>query len=598
MTGKPLAAIIDLPVHGIVGDENNPLATADVPGAIEHALTAELGIPVLHFQGAAGDINPSGDTGRVACPDLSRCLDLPRLEELGARATALVAPLITGIVTSDQAAMEVVTQTFPIRRAQQVDRPDGMVLEYAPVDLARTPSSVLVNGEGWAISPITQFQTNDGAGLCGSACPLFDPLPGPSIGPYSSCVDLTSARDAIWSAFDVNDDSPLPLCDTLRATTTSVRFSGLASGDWLVMTAPGEPCAPYAAYLRNRSPAGTDHTLLIGYSDDHVGYLLTAEDWLAGGYEPSINIWGPLEGEMTIDGILAAAAVAWTPEREDPELGSSRYVDWTFPPIATVPEYTTTNHGQAAAASPDLHWPDTAGPVTLAPGASIPRVVGAARFVWYGGDPAVDLPEVIIERESTPDVFVPLVDAHGRQASSRWGAAQITYAPEPLTAVAPTSHLYGVVWQPVPSDPYSLSAPTAPYGLPLGRYRFHVYGNALAASGKVTYDLPSAPFTIVAAPLAAMSAATRTATGIAVQALLGTAPGLRALRDAASDSGVTLPGPWTVTVSFSTAPAQAAMVTPDAMGNGAVPLDATLLAQAVSVEVRDAAGNGGVLMLP
>jgi neutral ceramidase len=598
MNGNPVAAVVDLPIHGIVGDENNPLLTADAPGAIERALSASLGFPVLHLQGAAGDINPSVDAGRVACPDVTRCLDLPRLEVIGARAAALVAPLVQGITTSGEAAMEVVTHTFPVRRSQPVKRPDGMELVYAPFDPTRQADGILLTDAGWCASPIDEFNTVAGAGLCGNPQGgTLDHIPGAQgIGPYTSCLDLVHGRDIVFGLFDVVDKTPLPLCDSIRATAAAVRLSGLASGDWLLVTAPGEPVAPFAAYLRNRSPAGKDHTLLVGYSDDHAGYLLTAEDWLAGGYEPSINIWGPLEGEMIIDGILGAAKVAWTQEREDPEVGSSRFLDWTFPDVPMVAQLTTTDHGQPAAVTPDSWWPDTSAPVTL--GGVVPRVTGAARFVWHGGDPAVDLPEVIVEQQAPSGAFTPLLDARGQPASSRRGAAVIAYVPEPLAAAAPTSHQYTVTWQPVPPDPYTLSAPSAPYALPLGTYRFHVTGNALTASGTVPYDLTSPPFTVVAAPLDPSSTAAVSGSSIAVQALLGSAPGLRALRDSASDSGVPLPGPWTVTVSFSGLPQQVVTVTPDAMGNGTVPLTAAQAAQAASVDVRDAAGNGGVIMLP
>src|SRR5262249_38653433 len=159
------------------------------------------------------------------------------------------------------------------------------------------------------------------------------------------------------------------------------------------------------------------------------------------------------------------------------------------------------DHGQPATPTPDTWWPDTTGPVTLSPGGNVPRAVGAARFAWHGGDPAVDLPEVLIEQETTPNVFAPLLRAGGPQASCRWGAAIISYPPEPLTADAPTSHLYTVVWQPVPPDVYALGAPAQPYGLPLGRYRFHVKGVAQASTGPTSYDLTSPPFTVVAAPL-------------------------------------------------------------------------------------------------
>ena len=210
--------------------------------------------------------------------------------------------------------MEVVTQTFPVRRSAIVPRPATPPLYYTPASLTFQPDSTLFTDAGWAANPIQQFNTDDGAGLCGDPTGTsIASIPGAgNIGPYISCIDLREGRDIIFGAFGVEDDTPLPICDTVRSTTTSVRFSGLVSGDWLLIAAPGEPTAPYAAYLRSQSPAGKEHTLLLGYSDDHAGYLLTAEDWINGGYEPSINIWGPLEGEIVLGGVIAAAKVAWT----------------------------------------------------------------------------------------------------------------------------------------------------------------------------------------------------------------------------------------------------------------------------------------------
>ena len=34
--------------------------------------------------------------------------------------------------------------------------------------------------------------------------------------------------------------------------------------------------------------------------------------------------------------------------------------------------------------------------------------------MWSGGDPAIDLPEVIIEREVNPGAYMPLADARDR----------------------------------------------------------------------------------------------------------------------------------------------------------------------------------------
>lgn len=595
--GTPLAAVVDLPLHGTIGEEANPLVSTDAPGAVERALSAELGFPVLHFQGAAGDVSPAGAGGRPACPDPTRCLDIPRLETLGARAAALIAPLVKGVETTGTAALEVVTRTFPVRRSTEVHRPDGTVLAYAPTG-DTPPDGVLFDAGGKAATPIDEFNTEAGAGLCGDpTAGSLSPLPDAyGLGPYSSCIDLDGGAGIVLGLFEVDADRPLPLCDTLRSTSTAVRLGGLPGGSFLLISEPGEPTAPFAAYLRSRSPAGPDHTLLIGYSNDHVGYLLTAEDWLSGGYEPSTNIWGPLEGEIVLEGSLSAAEAAWTPDREDPEQGSSRFLDWQFPDAPPITPLVTEDHGTAAPAAPSIWWPDTRDPVAL-PVTEVPRAVGAARFAWYGGDPAVDLPEITIEREASPGAFEPLATSLGRPASSRDGAVVLTYTPDPLDAAAPQRHVYAAVWQLVPPDPFTFADPLKPYSLPAGRYRFHVKGAALAAGGPATYDLVSPPFDVTEAPLAAASAASKGAAAIDVTALLPQAPGLRALREGPSDAGVPLPGPWQVTVTFSAAPPKVVAATPDASGHAAVPLSAAEIADAVSIDVRDPLGDGGVLPL-
>ncbi|AKT37285.1 hypothetical protein [Chondromyces crocatus] len=599
--GSPLAALVNVPLHGTIGGDRNLIASTDVVGGITRALSAELGYPVLHLQGAAGDVSPAGEQGRAACPDAYRCLDMPRIEALGARAATLLAPLVQGVQTGAEAGLEVVTRTFYVGREAEVHRPDGTTLAYAPVstDPDFIADRVIFDERGRAASPIDEFNTAVGAGLCGDGeAGSFAPIPGArSVPPYSSCLELTQGKDLVFGLFEgVPTDVPLPLCDSIRATGSAIRLSGTPSGDWLILGIPGEPTAPFAHYLRSRSPAGPERTLLVGYADDHLGYLLTAEDWLSGGYEPSINIWGPLEGEIVIDGLLEAASIAWTPEREDPEAGSSRWLDWTYPITTPIEPGVTSDHGQPFTGTAPLFWPDTA--ETSVPFATtVPRAVGAARFAWAGGDPAIDAPEILIEREISPGLFESLTNAQGRPVSAADGAFVLTYTPDPLNAAAPTRHLYGVVWQPVPSDPFTFAALDRPFSLPLGRYRFVVRGTAQASSGAAPYEVTSDPFEVVAAALAASSSASRAATGIDVVALVGGAPGIRALRVGPSDVDVPLPGPWTATVVSNGAPPQSFALTPDAAGAATLSLPPAELAAAVSIEIRDAHGNGGVLTL-
>jgi neutral ceramidase len=588
--GTPMAALVNLAIHGTLGEGSNPLVSTDVPGAIARSLTAELGYPVLHLQGAAGDITPEELQSRKACPGATRCLDMPGMEVVGARAAALVSPLVKGIETGGSAALEIVTRTFYEGRDAPVLRPDGRELRYAPADVE--PDGVIFDEAGKIMSPIDEFTAPAGAGLCG------DPEAGSlaalngAAGVYSSCLDVERGAGLIFGLFEVPTTTPTPLCDTVRTTASAIRIAGTPSGDWLIATIPGEPTAPFTAYLRARSPAGPDRTLVIGYAGDHAGYILTAEDWLAGGYEPSTNIWGPLEGEVILDGILEAAQIAWTPEIEDPEAGSSRFVEWSFPDTEPVATLVTSDHGTAAINS-TVWWPDTAEMASPVPSAAVARAVGAARFGWFGGDPAVDMPDVRIEREVTPGVFEPLLDARGRQASSQGGSVVLTYTPDPLEAMAPAHHIFAAVWQPVPPDPFSHQDPQRPFSLPLGRYRFHVLGAALSASGPATYELVSEPFDVTPAPLDPASTAIKGATSLEIQAALGAAPGLRALQDGPSDTEIPLLGPWSVEITFADSTKKSFMVDPSPEGGGTVALTAAEAASAVTVDVRDPSGNGG-----
>ncbi|UQA62972.1 neutral/alkaline non-lysosomal ceramidase N-terminal domain-containing protein [Polyangium aurulentum] len=596
--GTPLAALVDLPIHGTIGGEDNPLVSTDAPGAVARALSAELGYPVLHVQGAAGDVSPAGHEGRKACADSLRCLDIPRLEALGARAAELIAPFIGSIQTGDKAALEIVTRSFYVGRDAVVKRPDGTELRYAPVDPElEEPDGVLLDENGRVLSPIDEFNTAYGAGLCGEDSGSIAPIPNTlGIKAYGSCLELEKGRNIVFGLFDMVD-VPVPLCDTMRTTAAAVRITGTPSGDWLMLTMPGEAVAPFASYLRGRSPAGADRTLLVGYGDDHVGYLLTGEDWLAGGYEPSINIWGPLEGEIIIDGILEAAKLAWTPEIEDPEKGSSRYAGWKYPDEAPITPLVTSDHGGIALPSATMFWPDTASKDVPLLAPTVPRAVGAERFAWFGGDPAIDMPLVTIQRELDASTYVPLLDAKGREWTSYDGAIVVTYTPDPVDAAAPEHHIYTATWQPVPPDLFTASKPEQPFSLPLGRYRFLVKGMAATKSTEEPYVVASEAFEVVAAPLAATSTATRGATTIDIQATLGAAPGLRALRVGPSDANVPLIGPWSVAVTLQDGQTKIATVMPDADGKAQVTLTANEVQEAASVEVRDPAGNGGALVV-
>lgn len=591
--GTPLAAMFAFPIHGTRGSEENPLASSDVPGGIQRALSESLGYPVLHVQGAAGDVSPGGPTCRNACPDGKRCLDAPNIEVVGALAAQMFGKLVSSIETRDSLALEVVTRTFYVGRAGVVTRPDGRKLYYPPPG-DYEPDGVVLDDSGAAATPLDEFNAPSGAALCGESGGALVPIPGTfAIPAYKSCNDVAKLAPAVSGLYQLQT-TETPICDTARATASAVRFDTGDESPLLLLTVPGEPTAPYAAYLRGRSPAGPEHTLVLGYAQDHIGYVLTAEDWLAGGYEPSINVWGPLEGEMALDGILDAAELAWTPKREDPEKGTSRFNKFPFPVFPAVTPVVTSDHGSVpSSVPPTLFLPDTQTSLASAqPESTVPRVTGAARFVWLGGDPAVDFPHVVVERESSPGKFEPLLDARGGAASAASGAVFVSYTPDPISDPAPGHHYYVATWQPVPPDAFSFEAPGRPFSLPLGHYRLSVTGRAHTASGDVDYAVVSQPFEVVAAPLGAATAK-RSGSSLEISAMLADAPGLRALRAGPSDKGVPLPGPWKVTLKLGGGTSKKVDVEPTAEGKGSVKLTSAEISNAQSADVRDAAGNGG-----
>ncbi|WP_455387972.1 neutral/alkaline non-lysosomal ceramidase N-terminal domain-containing protein [Petrachloros mirabilis] len=61
--GKPAATVIDFPIHPTMMGPNNLLLSADLPGAIEHALESYSGGAALFINGAEGDVTPSGPRG-------------------------------------------------------------------------------------------------------------------------------------------------------------------------------------------------------------------------------------------------------------------------------------------------------------------------------------------------------------------------------------------------------------------------------------------------------------------------------------------------------------------------------------------------------
>jgi neutral ceramidase len=405
-------------------------------------------------------------------------------------------------------------------------------------------------------------------------------------------------------------DAELPLPESLRAKVTASRLGPLpirtASGevvtdDVLFAFFPGEPTATYTEQFRRRALAelGTPYTIPIGYSQDHQGYLLIPEDWLLGGYEPNINIWGPLQGEHIMEGLLTAASEFLLTDELEPPDPPGLYPDPVYrdSPLPQIAPDVTPGAGTALTELPSYFlMPIRNLAAAVAPPERARRAQDIVQFMWEGGDPGVDLPRVELEKQNGAGAWERVVTAAGRPVSSPMHDMILSTTPNPLAPVAAAQrHYWWVGWQ-------AVSHVVDRTALPLGNYSFHVYGKSYAGGAQTwpwpttSYELTSPSFEVVPAEInLQLNGVTLTgsieapATGFRLVDLQGSSRGANPVHEA--------------TLTVADADDRREQLTPVAVtisgGRTMWTLDESALAKirdALVLEVVDADGNSGFLI--
>ena len=523
--GEPIAVVPVFGEHGTLMDQDSPIFSNDAPGGIERVLEEQLpGAPVvLHVQSAGADTSPVGH-GELACGDPpgdpeDPCLPFLAIEGHGRNA----APTLLAAWTAAGAAMETDVELEMLTRSVELG-PDPATftirdgaLAYAPFDLSRPADGIVYDGDGNLVSPIDEFNAPVGAALCEGDFAMFGAgaMPGTAgVLTYGGCNRLDVAADVLGALLDIELEvtANRPVCQMTRTTLSSLRI-----GDYVLATLPGEVSVLIADLTRAQSPVDAEHTVVVGYAQGHVGYLLRPEDWVLSGYEPSITFWGPLEAEYLVERLAELMPLATTPARED---GAAGGVDRVATPdvVDSFPiDDPAPLAGSVPATPPAQLWMRSGVPATSQPPAQVERVAGLATFVWYGDDPAVKMPVVTLERDDGG--FAPVRRRSGRVVQD--GDFLVTYTPLPLNRDDdPQEHVWTVEWQPVPwLGAEGLDALADRAGVPLGTYRFHVEGDGWA--------LDSAPFEVVAG--GTRIAASRAGTALTVTATLVAPRGFRLL---------------------------------------------------------------------
>ncbi len=498
LAGEAIAVVPIYGIHGTLNGEANPVASADATGAMERALEEQFDHPVvvMHLNSAGGDVSPASsggiDCSRPAGDPDDPCFEWTLEETHGLAALPLLQDAFAAAGDDMQTSLpiEMLTRSIELGPKPETFTIRDGAKSYAPFDAVRLPDLQILDGNGDLISPIDEFNAPVGAALCETGEPLFPGaiMPGTEgTAPYGSCLRLDVASDILGPIMDIDfgvkaDEA---MCETTRTTISALRL-----GDYVIGTLPGEATVMIKDLVRATSPVDADHTVVVGYSQGHVGYMLRPEDWVLGGYESSITFWGPLEAEHIVEEQALLLPLATTAAREDGTTGGTTRVATATDDEPLPIDDPAPMAGTVPASVPAETWVRSGAPASAQPDAEVARISGLATFVWFGDDPLVKTPTVRLDVEVAAGVYAPALRRSGRQVTDQ--ELVLTYTPQPLRRVdgQAQTHVWALEWQAVPW----IGHPTADGfasrgGLPLGNYRFHVEGDG--------WSLDSDPFAVV-----------------------------------------------------------------------------------------------------
>ena len=518
VAGTPIAIVPIFGEHPVLNGEDNPFASADAIGGLERAIAEQFDreVVVMHMQSAGADVSAAGHGG-IDCNNKPGKASDPCFtwtgEEGHGRAAVpelMAAWTSAGTAMQDTLELEMLTRSIETGPNPETFAIRGGALTYASFDTTRTPDGIVHEASGALASPIDEFNAPVGAALCETEAPMFPAaaiVGTEGVFPYGSCLRIDIAGDILGPIFNIDFQAKAtePVCETTRTTISAIRLGlGGGQGDYLIGTLPGEVSVLITDLVREKSPV-PDRTIVVGYAQGHVGYMLRPEDWVLGGYEPSVTFWGPLEAEMITEKMLALLPLVQTPMREDGTTeGTTKVATATI--VDDLPkDEPAPMRGTVPAAVPPEVWTRT-GPATQAqPAAQISRVSGIATFVWIGDDPLTKTPRVTLQRDVS-GTYMPVTRRSGRPVDD--GEILLAYTPTPLQRSGPQTHYWVAEWQAVPwLGAANLDTLGDRGGVPFGTYRFHVEGAG--------WMLDSTPFTIVAGGVT-LGAPTRTAGNVRV----------------------------------------------------------------------------------
>eukprot|EP00053_Salpingoeca_punica_P013748 m.124504 g.124504 ORF g.124504 m.124504 type:complete len:479 (-) comp16294_c0_seq1:2080-3516(-) len=227
--GKPIATVWNFAMHGVCWGPEQMMFSSDIMGGVSDYVESSVGGVALFINGDAGDIDPK--------PQM--CQGKPQYAGASIIGTK-IAQVRSSIQTSDQVVLQGFSQVVPFGKTN---------LNYT-------------------LQRFNNCSTGGPMDIC-TICRILH-------------CDVNLHLNSAWMEEN-------PVFSALRLSVTS----GSTTVHTLLVTMPGEPLFELGNQVRNDSKAlGFDVVLLAGYSNGHMGYFATPDEYDVGGYESQLTLWG------------------------------------------------------------------------------------------------------------------------------------------------------------------------------------------------------------------------------------------------------------------------------------------------------------------
>ncbi|MCA9771210.1 MAG: neutral/alkaline non-lysosomal ceramidase N-terminal domain-containing protein, partial [Myxococcales bacterium] len=244
--GAPIATLFNHAIHGVRLPPENLRFSPDLMGYAEARVAARGGGEAFFFNAAEGDVNPVEDTP---------------VEVIGERLGDAVADKVGTLATSPDVRLR---------------------WDFCRIDDPATPPDYANpcphNFAAASLPLVKSFETD---------------VPGCFAGRDGEGWTLHWTKET--DVFDLEREGVV-------FSAFSFEVGGAHPRRLAIAAQPGEPITAIGHEIKDaaRGDLGYDDAWVVGLANGHVGYIVTEEEYVEGGYETALNLFGPGEGRVSV----------------------------------------------------------------------------------------------------------------------------------------------------------------------------------------------------------------------------------------------------------------------------------------------------------